>query len=199
MVVAQQISGMLAASNRPTIEESFSFVNGKAEWRNAGRRAAARNVNRLRFTLPDRDGPQVWLDGGLLVRAAIKRMDGELPLFPDGTARLREADRCRRQPHDGRRNHTQPVRLSVAYRFQPGPLFAWCTTATLDLLAARDLGRMGMTAAIGWRPRRAGNPGIAVQGLARTHFAPERLLAGTEPAQGAIGPVLFASMSVLST
>jgi imidazolonepropionase-like amidohydrolase len=181
MVVAQKISG-ISPFGAP-IEESFSFVNGEAEWRSRGEGGAARRDQPAFYV------PTEWAAVGsleALVRAASKQLDGELPLFPDGTARVEKlADVAVPAPAG-----EAVLSLYAVSGIDFTPVFAWFDDSLN--LAARDLGRMGMLPR-GWDPS-------VLETLAKIQGEQSALRAerlSQELARRADGPVVIENVDVV--
>ncbi|HKJ16263.1 MAG TPA: amidohydrolase family protein [Xanthomonadales bacterium] len=140
MVIAQTITG-ISPFGAP-IDERFSFTEGEAEWQTRGERGTAQRQEAAFYV------PTEWAAVGsleALVRAGSQKIDGELPLFPAGTARIEKlTDLPVQSPH----GETLLSLYSIS-GISFTPQFAWFDEHLR--LAARDLGRMGMVPE-GWDP-----------------------------------------------
>ena len=140
MVTSQRITGVSPFG--ATVDESFSYQDGEASWRTVGESGRARTAQAA-FYVPTEWGAVGSLEA--LVRAAVKRFDGELPLFPAGTARVEKlADATVPAP-----GGEATLSLYAISGIDFTPVFAWFDDQLT--LAARDLGRMGMLPQ-GWDP-----------------------------------------------
>lgn len=140
MVISQQITGLSPFG--ATVNESFSYADGEANWRTMGESGSAQS-NRAAFYVPTEWGAVGSMEA--LVRAASKQIGGELALFPAGTARVEKlTDTTVPTP-----NGEATLSLYAISGIDFSPLFAWFDDDML--LAARDLGRMGMLPQ-GWDP-----------------------------------------------
>jgi imidazolonepropionase-like amidohydrolase len=140
MVTSQRITGVSPFG--ATVDESFTFQDGEATWRTVGESGQAR-TNQSAFYVPTEWGAVGSLEA--LVRAAVRRIDGELPLFPAGAARVEKlADATVPAP-----TGEATLSLYAISGIDFTPVFAWFDDQLT--LAARDLGRMGMLPQ-GWDP-----------------------------------------------
>jgi hypothetical protein len=181
MVIAQNISG-ISPFGAP-IEESFRFVNGEAQWRTRGEGGRAQREQPAFYV------PTEWAAVGsleALVRAAARRLDGELPLFPKGTARVEKLTDVTVPAPAGE----TVLSLYAISGIDFTPLFAWFDNSLT--LAARDLGRMGMLPQ-GWDP--AVLETLATIQGEQNALRAERL--SRELARRADGPVLFENVGVV--
>ena len=181
MVTSQRITGVSPFG--ATVDESFSFRDGEATWRTVGESGQARS-NQAAFYLPTEWGAVGSLEA--LVRAAVKRIDGELPLFPAGTARVEKLVDARVPTPAGEATLSLYAISGIDFT----PLFAWFDDRLT--LAARDLGRMGMLPQ-GWDP-------AVLETLARiqNEQSAQRLESlSAELAQRVDGAVLFEHVDVL--
>jgi hypothetical protein len=140
MVVAQVITG--TSPFGAPINESFSYLGGEAAWRTRGESGRAQREQPA-FYVPTQWGAVGSMEA--LVRAAGKRVDGVLPLFPAGNAQVEKLAEIEVPSPDG------GVTLSLygISGIDFTPAFAWFDE---DMnLAARDFGRMGMLPQ-GWDP-----------------------------------------------
>ena len=181
MVTSQRIKGVSPFG--ATVDESFTFQGGEATWRTVGESGQAR-TNQSAFYVPTEWGAVGSLEA--LVRAAVKRIDGELPLFPAGTARVEKlADAMVPTPAG-----EATLSLYAISGIDFTPAFAWFDGQLT--LAARDLGRMGMLPQ-GWDP-------AVLETLARIQNEQNALrlesLSG-ELSQKVDGAVLFEHVDVL--
>ncbi|MDH4002993.1 MAG: hypothetical protein OEU52_17300, partial [Xanthomonadales bacterium] len=83
MVISQQITGVSPFG--ATVNESFSYADGEANWRTMGESGSAQST-RAAFYVPTEWGAVGSMEA--LVRAASKQIGGELALFPAGAARV---------------------------------------------------------------------------------------------------------------
>lgn len=181
MVTSQRITGVSPFG--ATVDESFSFRDGEATWRTVGESGQARS-SQSAFYLPNEWGAVGSLEA--LVRAAAKRLDGELPLFPAGTARVEKLVDARVPTPAGEATLSLYAISGIDFT----PLFAWFDDRLT--LAARDLGRMGMLPQ-GWDP-------AVLETLARiqNEQSAQRLESlSAELAQRVDGAVLFEHVDVL--
>ncbi|MDX1556114.1 MAG: amidohydrolase family protein, partial [Xanthomonadales bacterium] len=140
MVIAQTISG--TSPFGAPIDERFSFSDGQAQWQTRGERGNAQRASAAFYV------PTEWAAVGsleALVRAAVNRIDGELPLFPAGTARVEKLTEAEVTGPDGE----VTLSLYAISGIDFTPRFGWFDEHLT--LAARDLGRMGMVPQ-GWNP-----------------------------------------------
>jgi cytosine/adenosine deaminase-related metal-dependent hydrolase len=181
MVTAQLIEG--TSPFGAPIKESFSYLKGEAAWRTLGESGRAQREQPA-FYVPTEWGAVGSLEA--LVRAAVQRFDGELPLFPAGTARVEKLTDATVPTPTGEATLSLYAISGIDFT----PLFAWFDA---DLtLAARDLGRMGMLPE-GWDP-------AVLETLARIQGEQnarrlERVSA--ELAQRVDGPVVFENVGVV--
>ena len=181
MVVAQTITG--TSPFGAPVEESFSYMDGTAEWRTRGERGSAQREQPA-FYVPTEWGAVGSLEA--LVRAAAGRLNGELPLFPDGTARVEKlTEEAVPAP-----NGEVMLSLYAISGIDFTPVFAWFDSSLT--LAARDFGRMGMVPQ-GWDP-------AVLETLARIQgeqnaLRTERLT--QELARHVEGPVVFENANVV--
>jgi imidazolonepropionase-like amidohydrolase len=102
LVVVQKITGTQAFG--ADIDETFSWEGGVATWRTPGEGGSV-TAGQPAFYLPLEFGALGSM--GALVRAATKNMNGELALFPSGTARVEKLREAQVESPDG------PVNLSL--------------------------------------------------------------------------------------
>ena len=124
------------------INESFSYQDGEAQWQTRGEKGNAQRATGGFYV------PNEWGAAGAteaLVQSAMKQIDGELPLFPAGTARVEKLTEVTVPTPDGE----QRVSLFGISGIDFTPLFAWFDDELS--LVARDFGRMGMVPQ-GWDP-----------------------------------------------
>jgi imidazolonepropionase-like amidohydrolase len=140
MVIAQRITGVSPFG--ATVDESFSYQDGEANWRTVGESGSAQRA-RAAFYLPTEWGAVGSLEA--LVRAAVKQLDGELPLFPAGTARVEKLTETTVPTPAGEATLSLYSISGIDFT----PVYAWFGDGLT--LAARDLGRMGMLPQ-GWDP-----------------------------------------------
>jgi hypothetical protein len=140
MVIAQTITG--TSPFGAPIDERFSFSDGEAAWRTRGESGSARRASPA-FYVPTEWGAVGSLEA--LVRAGAQQLGGELPLFPDGTARVEKLTEVAVPTPDGETT----LALYAISGIDFAPEFAWFDGELR--LAARDLGRMGMLPK-GWDP-----------------------------------------------
>jgi len=140
MVLAQTITG--TSPFGAPIDERFSFSEGEAEWRTRGESGSATRQAAAFYV------PTEWAAVGsleALVRAGSRQIDGELPLFPAGTARVEKLTETSVATPEGETT----LSLYAISGIDFAPRFAWFDDSLT--LAARDLGRMGMVPE-GWDP-----------------------------------------------
>jgi imidazolonepropionase-like amidohydrolase len=139
MVVAQKITG--TSPFGATIDESFTYADGMAKWRTVGEGGSIETAEPA-FYVPAEMGAVD--SAALLVRAAATRLDGEVALFPSGTARVEKVTQTAVATPEG------PVELSLyavsGIRFTP--LYVWMNAA-MELAAVDFGGYLGMVPA-GW-------------------------------------------------
>jgi imidazolonepropionase-like amidohydrolase len=116
MVIAQQISGT-SAFGAP-IDESFSFTKGEAAWRTLGESGRAQR-DQPAFYLPTEWAAVGSLEA--LVQAAVRRLDGELPLFPSGHAQVERLTEAAVATPDGEATLSLFAISGIDFK----PLFAW--------------------------------------------------------------------------
>lgn len=181
MVTAQIIEG--TSPFGAPVHESFSFLKGEAAWRTRGESGRAQREQPA-FYVPNEWGAVGSLEA--LVRAAAQRIDGELPLFPDGTARVEKLTEATVPTPAG--ETTLSLYAISGIDFTPG--FAWFDDEMN--LAARDLGRMGMLPQ-GWDP-------AVLETLAKVQGEQNALRAArlsAELAQRVDRPVVFENVNVV--
>lgn len=181
MVVGQTITG--TSPFGAPISEQFSFTEGEAQWSTRGESGSAKTDSAAFYV------PTEWAAVGsleALVRAAADRIDGEVPLFPAGTARVEKlADTTVPTPEG-----EAVLSLYAISGIDFAPRFAWFD-ANLRL-AARDAGRMGFVPQ-GWSPE-------ILETLATIQGEQSALRAeryGSELAHRALGPVLIGNVNVV--
>jgi hypothetical protein len=181
MVVAQVITG--TSPFGAPIDESFSYIKGEAAWRTLGESGRAQREQPA-FYLPTQWGAVGSLEA--LVRAGVKQVDGVLPLFPAGNARVATLAEVTVPSPEG--EATLSLYGISGIDFTPN--FAWFDE---DLnVAARDFGRMGMLP-LGWDP-------AILETLARIQGEQNALRAGRLSETLAYrpgGPVLFENINVV--
>jgi len=181
MVIAQTITG--TSPFGAPIDERFSFSDGEAAWRTRGESGSARRASPA-FYVPTEWGAVGSLEA--LVRAGAQELGGELPLFPDGTARVEKLAETTVPTPDGETT----LALYAISGIDFAPEFAWFDGELR--LAARDLGRMGMLPR-GWDP-------AVLETLARIQGEQNALRAdrlSAELAHTAAGPVVFENVGVV--
>jgi len=140
MITSQRITGVSPFG--ATVDESFSYADGEANWRTVGESGSAQRA-RAAFYVPTEWGAVGSMEA--LVRAAAKQMDGELPLFPAGTARVEKLTETIVAMPEGETT----LSLYAISGIDFSPAFAWFDDRMT--LAALDFGRMGMLPK-GWDP-----------------------------------------------
>jgi len=140
MVTSQRITGVSPFG--ATVDESFSYAGGEANWRTVGESGSAQ-TDRAAFYVPTEWGAVGSLEA--LVRAASKQLGGELPLFPAGTARVEKLTETTVPAPEGEATLSLYAISGIDFT----PAFAWFDDNMT--LAARDSGRMGMLPQ-GWDP-----------------------------------------------
>ena len=181
MVTSQRISGVSPFG--ATVDESFRYADGEANWRTVGEAGSAQRA-RAAFYVPTEWGAVGSLEA--LVRAAMKQMGGELPLFPAGTARVEKLAVATVPAPEGEATLSLYGISGIDFT----PKFAWFDDNMT--LAARDLGRMGMLPQ-GWDP-------AVLETLARIQGEQNALRAGrlsADLAHRADRPVLFENVGVV--
>ncbi|NNC77268.1 MAG: hypothetical protein HKN77_04845, partial [Woeseiaceae bacterium] len=83
MVVSQTLRGKSAFG--ATIDETFTYVDGIAEWRTPGEGGSARSGDKAYYLASETLDTESL---GALVRAAARQLDSELSLYPSGSARV---------------------------------------------------------------------------------------------------------------
>jgi hypothetical protein len=181
MVTAQRITGV-SPFGAP-IDESFTYASGEASWRTVGESGTAQRAQAA-FYVPTEWGAVGSLEA--LVRAAVKRIDGELPLFPGGTARVEKLTEAIVPAPGGE----AALSLYAISGIDFTPVFAWFDDELT--LAARDLGRMGMLPR-GWDPAV-----LETLAKAQNEQNAQRLEAvSAELSQRVDGPLLFEQVGVV--
>jgi hypothetical protein len=181
MVISQHISGVSPFG--ATVEETFSYAGGEANWSTVGESGSAQRA-RAAFYLPTEWGAVGSMEA--LVRAAVRQIDGELPLFPAGAARVEKLAGTVVPTPEGEAT----LSLYAINGIDFTPVFAWFDGNMT--LAARDLGRMGMLPQ-GWDP-------AVLETLARIQGEQNALRAerlSTELAHRVDRPVIFEHVGVL--
>ena len=181
MVVAQRITGVSPFG--ATLDESFTYADGEATWRTMGESGSAQTA-RAAFYVPTEWGAVGSLEA--LVRAAVRQIDGELPLFPAGTARVEKLADAEVPTPGG----VATLSLYAISGIDFTPAYAWFDESLN--LAARDLGRMGMLPQ-GWEPD-------VLEILARAQGeqnAQRAARLSAELAHPADGPVVFENVGVV--
>ena len=180
MVTSQRISGVSPFG--ATVDESFSYSNGEANWRTVGESGSAQRA-RAAFYVPTEWGAVGSMEA--LVRAGAKQVGGELPLFPAGTARVEKLTETTVSVPEGEATLSLYAISGIDFT----PVFAWFDGDMI--LAARDLGRMGMLPQ-GWDP-------AVLETLARIQGEQNALRAerlSAELAHRVDGPVIFENVGV---
>jgi hypothetical protein len=181
MVIAQTITG--TSPFGAPVDERFSFSEGQAEWQTRGERGNAQREAAAFYV------PTEWAAVGsleALVRAGSQQIDGELPLFPAGAARIEKLSDVTVPTPDGE----TVLSLYSISGIDFTPRFAWFDDEMT--LAARDLGRMGMVPE-GWDP-------AILEILAREQGIQSALRAerlSADLAHNPDGPVLFENVGVV--
>ena len=181
MVTSQHITGVSPFG--ATVDESFSYADGEANWRTVGESGSAQST-RAAFYVPTEWGAVGSMEA--LVRAATKQIGGELALFPAGTARVEKLADVTVPTPEGEAT----LALYAISGIDFSPIFAWFDDSMT--LAARDLGRMGMLPQ-GWDP-------TVLETLARVQGEQNALRAerlSAELAHRVNGPVLFENVGVI--
>jgi len=181
MVTSQRITGVSPFG--ATVDESFSYADGEANWRTMGESGSAQTA-RAAFYVPTEWGAVGSLEA--LVRAATRQIGGELPLFPAGTARVEKLIDTKVPTPGGEAT----LALYAISGIDFTPVFAWFDDNMT--LAARDQGRMGMLPQ-GWDP-------AVLETLARIQGEQNALRAerlSAELAQRVDRPVLFEHVGVV--
>jgi hypothetical protein len=181
MVVAQRISGVSPFG--ATLDESFTYADGEASWRTMGESGSAQRA-RAAFYVPTEWGAVGSMEA--LVRAAVKQLDGDLPLFPAGTARVEKLAEAVVPTPAGEATLSLYAISGIDFT----PVYAWFDDGLN--LAARDLGRMGMLPQ-GWDP-------AVLETLASAQNeqnAQRAARLSAEVAHRADGPVLFENVGVV--
>jgi hypothetical protein len=133
MVVAQTITGV-SPFGAP-LDESFRIADGRASWQTTGESGNV-SADGEAFYIPTEWGASASLEA--LVRAAAMRLNGELPVYPDGAVRVsKQLEEAVSTPAG-----EQSLSLYAIHDLSYQPVFAWFDD-TLNLVA-RDMGRMGM-------------------------------------------------------
>ena len=181
MVTSQHITGVSPFG--ATVDESFSYADGEANWRTVGESGSAQST-RAAFYVPTEWGAVGSMEA--LVRAATKQIGGELALFPAGTARVEKLADVTVPTPEGEAT----LALYAISGIDFSPIFAWFDDSMT--LAARDLGRMGMLPQ-GWDP-------AVLETLAQIQGEQNALRAerlSAELAHRVNGPVLFENVGVI--
>ncbi len=140
-VTSQRISG--TGPFGAAIDETFRYANGVATWQTAGASGSAQ-TDEMAFYLPNES--LALGSFGALVRLAATRLDNEVPLFPQGSARVEKLTEVE-VPASG-----TPQILSLYAVSGPGftPSYAWFS-GDMQLAAIDSDGYLGMIPE-GWRP-----------------------------------------------
>lgn len=133
MVTSQTVTGV-SPFGAP-LDESFRIADDKASWQTTGENGSTA-VDGDAFYVPTEWGTSGSLEA--LVRAATAKMNGELPIYPNGAVRVsKQLEETVNSPEGD-----QVLRLYAIHDLDYQPQFAWFDDE-LNLVA-RDLGRMGM-------------------------------------------------------
>jgi hypothetical protein len=165
------------------VEETFGISGEQASWQTRGEGGQARSGQGA-FYVSTEWGAVAALEA--LVRAASRRIDGTIPTYPSGNARVeRLLDtvlEVNGTPHE--------LSLYAIHGLDFSPIYGWFNN---DLqLVARDMGRMGMVP-VGWGPQplhelariQAEQDGLYAQRLSARHTH--------KPGK----PVLFSNVDVI--
>jgi imidazolonepropionase-like amidohydrolase len=134
MILKQQITGI--SPFKSPIDESFSYANGVASWRTVGDSGSAR-VEMPAFYVNNEMGALEAVPA--LVRAALQRIDNELPLLPSGAARVEHVIDVEVSTGKGK----QTASLYSISGVNLNPLYFWLDEE-LEILAVDFGGYLGM-------------------------------------------------------
>jgi len=182
MVVAQKISGI--SPFQAPIDESFSFENGVATWSTVGDSGTATSDSPA-FYLPNE-----WASVGAmeaLVRAAGTRIDGEIELFPSGSARVERVTDVEVDTGSG----TESVSLYAISGTAFTPTYMWFD-ADMRLAAYEEGGWLGMI------PEDWDTSALQTLSEIQTQESARKIEAGTgNLARSIEQPLLFADVDVV--
>jgi hypothetical protein len=134
MVVAQKITGI--SPFQAPIDESFTYMDGVATWSSVGDSGSA-TTDTPAFYLPNQWGSVGAMEA--LVRAAGSMIDGEIPLFPTGSARVERVKDVEVDTGSG----MEVVSLYSISGTAFTPIYAWFD-ADMRLAAFEQGGWLGM-------------------------------------------------------
>ncbi|MBT8100925.1 MAG: hypothetical protein KJO82_14305, partial [Gammaproteobacteria bacterium] len=141
MVISQTLRGNSAFG--ATIDESFSYVDGVAEWRTPGEGGSSRSGDKAYYLASESLDTESL---GALVRAAAKELDSELALYPAGSARVEKLKSVSVASPEG------PATLSLYAVSGIGftPTYAWFDS-DMNVAVVDNSGWLGMVPK-GWDP-----------------------------------------------
>ena len=132
------ISALVITGTSPfnaPLQEQFSYEGGVATWRTTGEQGSVRSEQPA-FYVSNEWGAMASLEA--LVRAGVKNIGGDIPLFPNGVARVEPVISTTVPVNGGETELT----LYAIHGLGFSPTYAWFDPE-LQLIA-RDIGRMGM-------------------------------------------------------
>ncbi|HLF31334.1 MAG TPA: amidohydrolase family protein [Xanthomonadales bacterium] len=133
-VIAQRITG--TSPFGAPVDESFSFENGVAAWSTIGQKGSAL-ADEPAWYLPNESG--VFASLPALVRAAALNLDGEVPMFPSGKAKVERVTEAELETGAG----MQRLVLYAISGIDFSPNYAWFDQH-LELVALDWGGYLGM-------------------------------------------------------
>jgi imidazolonepropionase-like amidohydrolase len=134
MILEQRITGI--SPFKSPIDESFSYADGVASWSTVGDSGSAR-IDMPAFYVDNEMGAFETVPA--LVRAALQRIDNELPLLPSGTARVERVTDVEIATGNGK----QTALLFSISGINLTPMYFWLDE-DLEMLAIDVGGYLGM-------------------------------------------------------
>lgn len=182
MVVAQRITGI--SPFKAPIDETFSYVDGVATWSTVGDSGSA-EITEPAFYINNEMG--AFESVPALIKAASRRIDGEVPLLPSGSARVEHVTDMEVATDSG----AATASLYSVSGIGMTPIYLWLDSEQ-EMLALDFNGYLGMVPE-GW-----GAEALAELSAAQT----EASAAHTEAMAGDLatnmsGPLLFEKVDVL--
>jgi imidazolonepropionase-like amidohydrolase len=182
MVVAQRITGI--SPFKAPIDETFSYVDGVATWSTVGDSGSA-EITEPAFYINNEMG--AFESVPALIKAASRRIDGEVPLLPSGSARIEHVRDMEVATDSG----VATASLYSVSGIGMTPIYLWLDSEQ-EMLALDFNGYLGMVPE-GW-----GAEALAELSAAQT----EASAAHTEAMAGDLatnmsGPLLFENVDVL--
>ncbi len=134
MILEQRITGI--SPFKSPIDESFSYADGVASWTTVGDSGSAR-VDMPAFYVNNEMGALEIVPA--LVRAALQRIDNELPLLPSGTAKVEHVIDVEVATSKGKQTASLFAIAGISFN----PRYVWLDR-NLEILAVDYGGYLGM-------------------------------------------------------